>query len=511
MSQTPTIQTLKTIQAKSRADPKWFFNHYLGIDPWYKQIEIARSIRDNRITTVRSCHGSGKSYIAARIALWFLLSHTNSKVVTTAPTMRQVKQVLWRELRTAHATSKYPFPGKPLTTQLDVADGWFAIGVTGKDADAMNGFHAEHLLVIVDEAAGVGEEIFAAIDSLASSANSRICYIGNPTSIGGTFYESHRVRITNKITVSAWDTPNFTENDIKRCEVHDCKNEHHPAEQLVEAIESKRPLKVANPFLVSPIWAYERIFKWGIGTPLWDSRVEGCFPSAGEHTLIPLNLIEYAMEPERQEQVPAGLPRVGVDVARTGSDQSAIARRDGYRVQPIRAFHTPDTTVLNDELRMIEPLNPDMVMFIDVIGVGGPVFDNALRQAEEQSAVHRFVPVNVSESPTVKDPGPGEVQFANLRSELWWNFARLVINKKVALPDDDELKLELSSVEYTIRKGKVTIEEKKDTKKRIGRSPDKADAVIMSFFPDPGKIEYNPEDDQELDDSYTGGLLDDQF
>lgn len=204
------------------------------------QIRIIESVRNNRITTVRSCHGIGKSWIAARTAAWFLMAYPNLVVVTTAPTGRQVKEILWREFRVGAKKAEYKFPGKSLTTQHEISEKWYAIGVSAKDPGNIQGFHAEHILVIVDEAAGVEEPIFEAVNALVTSANGRVLYIGNPTSIGGTFYESHRSHLASKLQVSSWMTPKFIANGIRRCEVIDCKQPNHPVEAVVEAIESGR-------------------------------------------------------------------------------------------------------------------------------------------------------------------------------------------------------------------------------------------------------------------------------
>ncbi|GAP53491.1 terminase, large subunit [Arthrobacter sp. Hiyo6] len=133
----PTL-TPKQAQTLTRAickSPRFFLRDYLGADPWPMQISIIESVRDNRVTTVRSCHGIGKSWIAARTAAWFLMAYPNSVVVTTAPTGRQVKEILWREFRVAAKKAKYKFPGKTLTTQHEISDKWYAIGVSAKDPD----------------------------------------------------------------------------------------------------------------------------------------------------------------------------------------------------------------------------------------------------------------------------------------------------------------------------------------------------------------------------------------
>lgn len=513
----PTAQQAKTLTRASLKSPKFFLRSFLGAVPWDIQIRIIESVRDNRITTVRSCHGIGKSWVAARTAAWFLFSHPGSVVVTTAPTGRQVKEILWREFRVAVKKSRYTFPGKTLTTQHEISEKWYALGVSAKDPDNFQGFHADHILVIVDEAAGVAEPIFEAVDALVTSANARVLYIGNPTSVGGTFFDSHRSHLTSKLHVSCWMTPNFVANGIKRCEELDCKQDYHPAEQVVEAIESGRDTqaewKTPYAHLVSVRWVYERIFKWGIGTPLWDARVEGEFPKSGDRTLIPLNLVEAAMEPERHQAVKVGTSVFGIDVASTGMDKSAIYHRRGEKGESIRAYHTPDTTILNDDIEKLNPTDHLTHIKIEAMGVGAPVYDNALKRARENvKTLHKIFPVNTAMAPTVKDPGPGEEQFANLRSEMWWKVSRLFINGTIAIPDDEELKVELCAVEWYLKEGKIHVEKKEELRKRIGRSPDNADALVISYAPvGDENVLVLEESTYDMPDTYTSGLLGKQF
>ena len=88
----------RILRERLRRDPEFFQREVLGWDPWEKQVEIACSVRDHKKTAVKSCHDSGKTADAARIGLWFLYSFQPSIVLTTAPTYRQVEELLWREI-----------------------------------------------------------------------------------------------------------------------------------------------------------------------------------------------------------------------------------------------------------------------------------------------------------------------------------------------------------------------------------------------------------------------------
>ncbi len=144
--------TLEEFQQAIRSDPVVFLDSALGCTHWSKQDLIIRSTFANQRTTVKSCHGIGKTYIAARIAKAFLFAYKNSVVITTAPTFRQVENILWREMRSAYKSSKIPLGGNMLKTKFEIDEKWYALGLSSDKEDNFQGFHAEHILVIVDEA-----------------------------------------------------------------------------------------------------------------------------------------------------------------------------------------------------------------------------------------------------------------------------------------------------------------------------------------------------------------------
>ena len=340
----------------------------LGAEPWETQLNIIESLRDNRTTAVRSCHGSGKSWTAARAILWFLYAYPNSVCLSTAPTYRQVVQVIWREVRTAHRKSILPLGGAMLKDRLDLDTDWYALGLSTGDPDAFQGFHSEHILVVVDEPPGVEEPIFNAIDGVLSSASSRMLMIGNPTSLSGRFYESFKRPSVHKMKISAFDTPNFTTNGIKTIE------------ELKKADLSK--LKIVNPRLVSPQWVMEKVEEWGEDSPLFQARVYGDFPSQGDKTLIPLNKIEMATTDERliklQKKINAkkggvGTNHYGVDVARYGTDKSVILRREDDIVRSIDSFAKQDTMTTVGAIMAQNHDIPGKIN-IDVIGIGSGVY-----------------------------------------------------------------------------------------------------------------------------------------
>lgn len=448
---------------RARQDPVWWARHVLGVRPWARQEDILRSVRDYPKTAVRSCHGIGKSFTAAATILWFLFCHPRAVVLSTAPTWRQVEKLIWREIRTAYHAARVPLGGKLMrkAPELYVADDWFAIGVSTRHPDRFQGFHAEHILVVVDEAAGVPEAIFEAVDGVLTSAHSRLLLLGNPTSVSGTFYDAFRKPGWRTISVSAFDTPNFTEFGITEDDV---------ASGAWEEKIGGRPLP--NPRLITPGWVADKYVQWGRHSPAYQSRVLGQFPEQGADTLIPLAWIEAAME--RWSETPEGEPLVlGVDVARFGDDRTVLAPRKGAKVLPLMVYRHQDTMETAGAALVKAREMGGASIHVDVIGVGAGVVDRLHELDADVTGV------NVAEA--ASDPE----HFANRRSELWWGLRERLkpdAPDPIALPPDDELLAELAGIKYKITsRGQIAVESKEDMKRRLGYSPDKADAVVLAF------------------------------
>lgn len=457
-------EAIRKLRKASKISPPFFNEWILGGSFWSKQEEIILSVRDNRYTTVRACHDVGKTYIASRTALWFLYSHPQSIVVTTAPTMRQVENLLWRELRAAHEASRQPLGGEPLKTRLDIAPDWYAIGASSGDPDKLQGFHAASgdILIIIDEAAGVNEDAFEAIEGMMTSEKARMLMIGNPTSDSGSFRASHHSwTYANKIHISVFDTPNFVENGIKT------------VEDLAEAKLDK--VDIVSPYLVSPRWAQEKIDTWGVDSPMFQARVLGNFPSQSVNTIIPLNYIELAYEKERIEKLKkkGGPLRIGVDPARFGNDETVITPRYGGYIPKQEIYSKEDTQATAGRVMQYKTPRP-VFIGIDVDGLGGGVYDKLHDERIDGIA-------EIYNNGKALPDATG-LTFANLASQLWWRARELFIAGELAIPKDDKLVMQLSTRRYKFTGRGLTVESKDDWKARFkGKSPDRADSLIYSL------------------------------
>lgn len=455
ISDTEAVDLIKAIQQS----PKHFVEDWMGDAIWSGQESILNSLRDNFETAVRSCHGIGKTFIGSRAALWFFNAFEDSIVVTTAPTFRQVEKMMWKEIRHAHNHSNVRLVGKVLKTpNMTAGDKWYAMGLSTKDPDAFQGFHAVHILIIADEASGIPEKIFDAIDGVTTSAHARILLLGNPTNPLGRFAKSFKDPTTGKIHVSAWDTPNFTMNGIKN------------AKQLIELGDSGKleTMPIPFPFLITPMWAYRRAKQWGIDSPMWQTRVEGNFPEDLDDILIPLYKVEEAMSEERRLTIIRNMEQqfTGLDVARFGDDSTVFATRHGLYWEELITTNKQDTRQTFSKAKVMG-LFPYL---IDDIGVGGGVTDSFSEENLEGYGINVSTAAKDSET------------FVNLRSELAWKFRELILSDQVSLPYDEDLMAQLSNIKFVYRSGRIAVEAKDEIKKRTnGQSPDKADAVFLSI------------------------------
>lgn len=438
-----------------QADPAFFAEYVLGARPWDKQRRILESVRDCARTAVASCHGAGKSWTAARIALWWLFSFPGSIVATTAPTFRQVERVLWQEIRQAHRSALVPLGGKLLQASLQIDDGWFAFGFSTDDGNRFQGLHSEHVLCIFDEAAGVAQEIWTAAEGILTSGHCRLLAIGNPTAAAGPFYEMFREPGVSKIHISAFDLPNVRER------------------------------RLVVPGLTTWEWVEDKRQRWGEQSPVYRSRVLGEFPLDSDNAVIPLAWVEAAVERWHAWKASGAalgpLTAVALDVADGGQDRSTLAPRHGVIVPEVRDVTqaSPHATMALAGILAGVLQGKGGRGIIDSIGVGAGVVS---RSREQNLDVIAF---NAAEGTDFRDRS-GEMGFLNCRAAAWWGMRERLhpeTGDGVALPPDDDLIGDLTAPTWKMTSsGKIQIESKDDIRKRLGRSTDKGDSVVMVFW-----------------------------
>lgn len=446
---------MQKLTERGRLDPTFFCSDVLGIKLWKKQREILQSVKENARTTVRSCNGAGKSFVSSAAVAWFLSCHPESIVITTAPTARQVEAILWQEIAKRYHGARIPLGGRLLNTSWTVGPGWFALGLSTNQPDRFQGFHAENILGVIDEAAGVDAPIFEAMDAILTSHGARLLLIGNPTEPSGAFYDSHRSELYNKIHISAFDTPNFTEG------------------------------RIVYPHLVTPQWVEDRKIIWGEDSPAYSARVKGEFPLVASDTLIPLMWIMNAVERGVSDD-PSGYCVMGFDVARFGDDESVIAIRRGNDLTKMLCFNGLDVVeAAAYGMRIADEENPDAIA-VDVTGTGSGVADIMRHKGYKVLDV-------VSNSKAFRRD-----KFVNKRAEMWFTVREMLRKGTLNIPDDDVLIGQLSSPKYKFdSKGRYLMERKEDMKKRGLSSPDRADALILSCAIDKDYASFIIKDEDE--------------
>ena len=459
-----TAADAQAMVERAQRDPVWWVRDILGDAPWRVQCDLLESLRDNPKTAAKACHGSGKSWLAARGALWYLMCHPGSLVITTAPTYRQVRDIVWREIRTAHAQSRKPLGGKllPVEPRLTLGDDWLAFGFATRVPDAFQGLHAANVLVVADEGPGIAPAIWEAIEGVLASGSTRLLTIGNPVEPSGPFFDLCRPGGGAKVlTISAFDTPNFTEYGITPVSIADGTWQ--------ERITGPLPA----PYLVTPDWVAGRYQRWGPTSPMYLSRVLGEFPQSATDALIPLAWVERAQaryESERDE-APSGMSVLAGDIARFGADESVAVHRRGHRADIIWTSTLEDTMQTAGRFAAsMRKIGPDVTV-LDEIGIGAGVVDRL-----QEQRIGKVRGLNSGTAPRDTE------QYANARAEWWWGLRELFEAGDIAILPDEELAAQLTSIKYKFQSnGKLIIESKDDMKKRGMSSPDRADTLMLAF------------------------------
>jgi len=455
------------ILARGRDDPAWFAKHVLRASPTDYQCAILRSLLTNRHTRVKSSHAIGKSAVAAMAACWFLPTHEPSKVITTAPTSRQVRMILWGEIGKIFNRSAVRLSVRAPDTQKWVIDGanWQAEGFTApsNDPTRFQGHHSPNMLVLVDEACGLSKPLYdEGVAACLTESNSRLLSIGNPTDASTEFARSFADLSPGAFTISAFDTPNFTDFGITI--------EHIRTGEWRDLIAGR---KLPRPYLVTPEWVAERWAKWGEESPLWLGRVMAQFPEASDDALVPLSWVTSSADRFLGADWSSYRPRMnvlGVDVARFGSDATTMYHRKDHLCRKFKEVHGADTmVVVGHIIRAQQETGADRV-YIDEIGIGAGVVDRLKEQGYQWA-----VGVNFG------GKAQNEDEYANQRAECYWEMRKSLEGGELAIADEDFAAQVTATKWKPDSKGRIRIEEKDEIKRRIGRSPDDADAVALTF------------------------------
>jgi hypothetical protein len=480
--------------------------------------KVMLSVRDNRYTAVQSCHDVGKSWGSARIASWWLDIHPVGEaiVVTTAPTASQVGSILWHEINNTHDLADmlgYITGDNKWKVDRGKTSKAVEIAVGRKPADyepaAFQGYHRRYVLVIIDEACGVPKLLYDAIDSIVTNRMSRVLAIGNPDDPSSHFATICKPGSGwNLIQINALKTPGFRADrvqDYPRVRELMRKQGIKPTTEVVPA--------ALYDLLVDPEWVDERIARWGIDSPLFQSKVLGIFPRVSIDTLIHPHWVTLAqareiVDPEAYNT----MGRIGCDVARYGVDHTIILlRRAGHArvVHDIPYGPTTETAGLIQQTGNSLGVAPPTAM-VDDDGVGGGVVDILAEDGYPHVAIHN------GGAAKYQLLSNGKPRFYNKRAELYWNLREALAGPSGTGEDgwldldpaDDELAAQLCNIKYKInRHGQIEVEGKDSMKARGLPSPDRADALAYAVAPD----ELHIKPTQHTEHMVTAGILEEKW
>lgn len=425
--------------------PNAFWREVLGMqpDPWQSEANRALAHGETRLS-IRSGHGVGKSTWSGGTICWFANTRVPFKVGVTAPSAPQLFDALWAETRVVF--NRLPPAWRELWNitadriSLKAApDECFVTARTARadQPEALQGIHSQNVMLMVDEASGVGEPVYEAAGGSMSTAGAIMVLTGNPTRSTGYFWRTHN------LDRDAWWTLRVSSRDSPR---------------------------------VAPKFWEDIIRRKGENSNEYRVRVLGEFPEADDDTVISAELVETAMA--RDVALDLTVPEIwGVDVSRFGRDASTLVKRRGHVVPEVpRRWQGLDTMALSgiikSEYDLLPPQSRPALIVVDVIGIGAGVVD---RLAEQELPI---LGLNVAEVPSMVQ------RFIRMRDELWVRVREWLESRRVRLPYYEQLRTDLCAPQLKyLSDGRMQVESKASLRSRGFASPDVADALCLTFAP----------------------------
>lgn len=494
-AETKALDELEKHIERYAADPAAYFTERLRVkELWQGQLDILalipRAMREHKPIWVSSGHALGKDFLDGGLPLWWQETRYPAKTIITGPTDRQVKEIVWNELETHYhrAEPSIPIGGRLLKGKLEWNQEHFILAFTTSDSKSSigraQGFHSPNVLILVTEGQAIEEGIYDQLDGLTTSANTLMIVMGNPLTATGRYARALRDTTNNLVVhMDCEDSPNVR-----------ARRELIPGMCSYEWVEDKR----------------RRWFDKDPNHPLWLSKVKGRLPLTSVNTVFSADACKAAIM-TRPVVIRKRMVTLGLDPAAFGDDETAFCVMESGIPKQLDTTSKQEPTATAGRAIVLANTHSVQLIGIDTDGLGEGVA-SMLREAQAQQrgqATWRVMGFKGSESPSNE-----RSEYVNKRAEAWFYVAREVTEGRVALPDDDSLLEELCEVLYFYNsRGKIQLEKKEDVKERLGRSPDRADAFIISvymqqFCQDQGRRERYPDmfstryEEAELPNSY---------
>jgi phage terminase large subunit len=439
-----------------RQDPVKFAVDNFGIQPDEWQVDAMLALggdyNPKRRLCMKACTGPGKSATLAwmgwhRLAC-FASKGEHPKGAALSITRDNLGDNLWAELSKWQQRSEFLKSAFTWTKTIiyanDHPETWFLSARSfSKDADAesvgraLSGLHSQFPFVLLDETGDMPTSVGRAAAQIftGSPKDAAIIQAGNPTSTSGLLYESCTK------AADSWSIITIT----------------------ADPKDPKRTPRVSTEHAQEMINTYGRDNPWVMATIL------GLFPPTGFNSLFGPDEVDAAMKRTYTEEQYSSAPVVlGGDVARQGDDASVIVKRQGLVAFPFRSMRIPDTMLVAQQFIMEKDKHEADAVFVDETGGYGAGVIDAMRQLG-----HDVIGVQFGGK-------PNDYRYFNKRSEMYFEMSKWV-KSGGALPDDRELKEELCATQFVYQGDKFRIIEKELIKDAIGRSPDKADSLALTF------------------------------
>lgn len=434
-------------------------NFGVTLDVWQADALTALASPDPsmRRVSLQAATGVGKSAILAYFIWWFLSTQADRdnhpKGAAVSVTSANLRDNLWAELakwqqrspflqRTFTWTSSRVFATDHPETWFVSARSWPKSASPDEQGATLSGLHSKYVAAVIDESGAIPPTVLrAAEQALSECAFGKIAQAGNPISLDGMLYAAattlrhlwHVIRVTRD------------PEDPRR---------------------SRRGGDV-------DAWAAEQIATYGRDNPWVLSYILGQFPPQSINALLGVEEIEAAMvRTLRPDAYEWAQKRLGVDVARFGDDRTVIFPRQGLRgFRPVVMRHKRDSSVSVDIANKVASARVRWGAEFEAFDATGGWAAGAV----DVLRANGYSPLDIQFASPAGDP-----RFKNRRAELWWSMAEWV-KRGAMLPYLPELVAELTTPTYTFANGKLLLEEKDQIKKRLGRSPDLADALALTF------------------------------
>jgi len=473
-------------------DVQGFCREILGFELYEKQLEVVALLMAHDQVACASGHRVGKSRLVAAIALWWYCAHPDGRVLMTAPGDRQLQHVLWREVRALVACSgrcldcrtNDPHGPRPCVHSQKISgilsdratgglladDGRQVIGFSSTNTEAAAGFASAKLLVLADEASGVRDEIFDALAGNRAGAGSKLLCTGNPTKLSGRFYEMFFKRADSYATIriASTDTPNY-----------------QSGENVIPGLASREFVERSKQ-------------EYGEDSAFYMVRVLGQHAIGDDAKLFPLSILLEAQE-RWNDTVADGPLCIGVDCA-GGTEQgdfSAFCVRRGQKILQLESLKLPTAEEhLQHVLQLARTFEPDtqerVRVVVDADGALGVTIAAHLESGSKRlDVVRHHGHVILSRS----------TQFATKRDECIAN-ASTWLKRGGAIPADAELEAELNLLALEVIEiggfDRTRVTSKREIRKALRRSSDRADAFCMAVWDPEARSGYRQPDEAAL-------------